>query len=665
MSDRSQKAGALPFGDLFTRAAERESARQYIDTVESRFIIGLADSYMQLTPDRPVWQWAAENVYLDEKMTSEPGYFDPSKTPWTKEWQELPMRPDVREAVFMKPSRAGASEGCLNILRWMPKHWPGNALYSINSDKKAREVAQRRILPSVARTAGARLSDDPDDNTLSKVSLENMDIMISGSGSSGPFMEIWYRLIILDELEKHAKRADGTTTYDQAKSRQNDVADGLLMALSVPGEAGGIIDIKYTNGTQKKFLVPCPRCERRIELMLDYLVADHCKEDDRYNLESVVADTYYQCQLCQQPIYEREKFAMVNEGIWVPTELDKRRRSPSGDYVPPEPGVESYQLSDTYSLHKRVTWGALKKLWLQAFVINPSEEAKKFVITNHGGMPWDREVNNVTKETVEALKAGRIEEQLVKAADGTETVVKVQLGTAFRLAYRDGEFNARLPFCPAMIFMTVDKQWDYLKYLVWAWNNEGESFTIDMGRLQDEDQLVRLRTREYKVEGRKRPRYIDSGLIDCGHRRDEVYKACLLHQTTACEIHPNGWKIFPARGSGEHEEHGAKMLMLKKDYCNGHEITVRNFYDHGIKNQFYLGLIQKRDAPRHWLPIDLPSAIPAEWTAEVYDKAEKKWVHDKAKRGPNDYGDCGKMQLVGKVEFGGALKNLVWPDDPD
>ncbi|HRJ09356.1 MAG TPA: phage terminase large subunit family protein [Prosthecobacter sp.] len=646
--------------DLFQRA----QAMRYAGSPENDFIVSLAGDYMQETPTEPVWQWAARNVYLDEKMTSEPGYFDPTKTPWTKEWQELPMRPEVREAVAMKSSRTGFSEGSLNILRWMVKHWPGNALYSINSDKKAREVAERRILPSIERTAGAQLSEDPDDNTLSKISLRNMDILISGSGSSGPFMEIWYRLIVLDELSKHAKRADGTTTYDQAKSRQNDVADGLLMALSVPEEAGGIIDLKYTNGTQKKFLVPCPRCERRIELLFDYLLADHCKDGDhRYNLDLVVAETVYQCQLCGQPIEEKEKYAMVNEGIWVPTSNDKRRRSPAGDYVPPEPGVESYQISDLYSLHKRVTWGMLKKLWLQAYVINPTDEAKKYVITNHGGLPWEQEATNVTKESIEALKAGRIEEQRVKAADGTESTIKVHLGQPFRMAYRDGEFNARLPFCPAMLFMTTDKQFDYLKYLVFAWSNSGESYLVDCGRLQDEDQLWRLRTREYKVEGRKRPRHIDSGLIDCGHRRDEVYKACLLHQMQPCIIHPGGWKIFPARGSGENEGHAGKLLMLKKDYLDSHEITVRVFYDHGIKNQFYLGQIQKRDEPRLWLPVDLPSAISSEWTAEIYDKAEKKWKHDKQKRGPNDYGDCGKMQFVGKIEFGGALQNIHWPDD--
>lgn len=654
MSDRAAKF------DLFAMAEQR----QFIGTPESEFILGIADDYFQLTPTEPIWKWAGREVYLDEKMTSVPGYYDITKTPWTKEWQELPMRPEVREAIWMKSSRIGASEGAFNILRWMPKNRPGNALYSINSDKKAREVAERRILPSVAKTAGGHISDDPDDSTLSRISLRNMDILISGSGSSGPFMEIWYRLIILDELEKHAKRADGTTTYDQAKSRQNDVADGLLMALSVPGETGGIIDLKYTNGTQKKFHVPCPRCARHIELLDDYLVAEHCKEDDRYDLDRVVADTFYQCQLCQQPILEHEKLAMVNEGFWVPTEKEKRRRSPAGDYVPPEPGVESYQIGDVYSLHPRVSWGNLKKNYLQAFVINPNEEAKKFYITNHRGLPWEQEVTNVTRETVEALKAGRIEETKIEAADGTVQIVKQQLGTPFRMVYRDGKFNARLPFCPALLFLTVDKQFDCLKYEVNAWNNDGESFLVDCGRLADEDQLAMLRIREYKVEGRRRPRYIDSGLIDCGHRRDEVYKACLFHQNTSCEIHPDGWRIFPARGAGESEGFGGKMLMVKEDYLNSQKIMVRVFYDHAIKNQFYLGQIQKRSAPRLWLPIDVPNAILSEWTAEVYDKTEKKWIHEKTKRGPNDYGDTGKLQYVGKIEFGGTLKGIEWPDDP-
>lgn len=643
--------------DLFAIAA----AAQFLGTPESEFILDLAGSALQTQPTEPVWKWAEQHVWLDEKMSAKPGQYDSSFTPWTREWQELPLRPDVREGVFMKSSRTGVSEAALNILRWMPDNWPGNALYSINSDKKAREVAERRILPSVERSAGGQMTDDPDDTTLSRISLKNMDIMISGSGSSGPFMEIWYRLIILDELENHIVN-QGTTTYDRAKSRQTDVNDGLLLALSKPENAGGIIDLKYINGTQKKFKVPCPRCERRIEFLTSFLMANHCKEADGWNLKRVVEETFYQCQLCQKPIYEHEKRAMVNEGIWEPTPMAQRRRPPGGQPVPPEPGVESYQISDLYSLFERVSWGNLKKMWLQANVINPTEEAKKYFRMNHEGMPWENETYNVTKETIQALKAGRIEEQVIKAADGTEQSVKVQLGEAYHLAYRDGKFSARLPWRPAMLFLTVDKQWDYLKYMVGAWMPDAQWYLVDLGRISDEDQLEDLRTRPYFIEGREQPEYIFSGLIDSGHRRDEVYRACMKHQTTACDIHPGGWQIHPCRGEGKHEEYRGKLSRIMTDYIDGHEIAVRMFYDHGLKNEVIIGQIQKRKSPRLWLPVDYPDALEAELTAEVYDKTDNKWVHEKLKRGPNDWLDTLKYQYGGLQEFREDLKSLPLPD---
>ena len=643
--------------DLFGMAA----AAQFLGTPESDFLIDLISDSMQTQPTEFVWKWAEREVYLDEKMSAKPGLYDSSFTPWTREWQELPMRPEVREGIFMKSSRSGVSEASLNILRWMPKNWPGNALYSINSDKKAREVGERRILSSIERTAGAQMTDDENDKTLSRISLKNMDILISGSGSDGPFMEIWYRLIILDELEKHILN-QGTTTYDRAKSRQTDVHDGLLLALSKPEDADGIIDLKYINGSQKKFLVPCPRCERRLEFLTKFLVADHCKEADGWNLKQVVADTYYQCQLCQKPIYEREKKAMVNEGIWVPTPEAQRRRPQSGKYVPPEPGVESYQISDLYSLFARVSWGNLMKMWLQANVISPNEEAKKYFRMNHEGMPWENETYNITKETVKALQAGRVEEQVIKAIDGTESKVRVQLGKEFRLAYRDGKFNARLPFRPAMLFGTIDKQWDHLKYMVCAWTPEAECYVVDLGRLSDEDQLVQLRSRPYLVEGRDKPEYIFSALIDSGHRRDEVYRACIRQQSTACEIHPAGWALHPCRGEGKHEEYRGKLSRLMTDYIDQQEIVVRMFYDLGLKNELYIGQMQRRKTPRLWLPVDYPPELENELTAEVYDRTKGNWVHEKIKRGPNDWGDALKYQYGGLQEFRESLKSLPLPD---
>ena len=53
-------------------------------------------------PTEPTWRWAEQHVWLDEKMTAEPGYYDSGKTPWAREWHELPLRGDVREVAIKK-----------------------------------------------------------------------------------------------------------------------------------------------------------------------------------------------------------------------------------------------------------------------------------------------------------------------------------------------------------------------------------------------------------------------------------------------------------------------------------------------------------------------------------------------------------------------------------
>lgn len=639
-------------------------------TREHEWLAGIADKCLRPDPTEPPWKWACREVWLGGKQSATPKQYDITRTPWTKEWQELPLRRDVRVGGVMKSSRTGFTEASFNIMRWMPESWPGNVLYAINSQKLAREIVSRRIKPTLDEAAKAFLSDDPDDNTLSRISMPTMDMVFSGSGASGPFMEMWYRLIVLDEVENHIQDQE-TTTFDRALSRQADVPDGLTLAIAKAELAGGIIDLIFIRGTQKHYLVPCPRCGRIIQLLTDHLIADHCFEHDEWSLARVLNETFYQCQLCHQPIYESEKESMVNSDLakWVPATPAERRRPPSGKYVPPEPGYETYQISDLYSLHERLTWGEMKKMHLMAHVINPSEEAKKYFRTNHEGLPWEGTVYSVTEESILALKAGRIEKTKIKAADGSDGIITRILSPecllrdakggarqrpVFMLVYRDGKFQAPLPFKPVQITITVDKQFTFLVYVVFAWLPDGQAFFIDHGRVQDEDQLAAtLRTRPYHIEGEKEPMFISAGLMDSGHRPHEVYRSCLKWWRKY------QWSVWPARGEGRHEEYKGKLFRYREDNLDGQKIVVRMFYDHGIKHEFYLNQVQKRADPRLWMPDDLPASSISQLLAERYDENEKKWVHDKTRLGPNDEGDACKLQYVIKAENFEAWKKLA------
>lgn len=624
---------------------------------EWHFIAGLADLSLQPTPSEPAWKWASENVWLDEKQTATPMFYDPELTPWAKEWHMIPLQHDVREILIMKSSRSGASEAWLNVLRWMPEHWPGNALFAINSREKAKEVSKKRIHSTLQRTAGAQLTENPDDLATLMISLKNMDIIVSGSGSAGPFMEAWYRLILMDELENHQQDQE-TTTYDRAKSRQATVPDGKIVAMSKPELAGGIIDLNYIRGTQEKWLVPCPRCEQRIELLTSFLRFDHCKDLLTWDLARVMRETYYQCQLCGGKIEEKEKRAMVAEGLWTPTDAAQRRRPPSGNVVAAEPGVRSFHISDLYSPFDAVSWGFLGKEYLSAYVIEPTESRKKYFRTNHEGWPWEAQEHSVNEDAVLALRGGIIEEK----EDGRREVI----GVPFELCYVDGEAHSTFPFRPKLLTITADRQKDCIKFWVFAWLGDGQGFLIDCGAVPGDAEFLQLRERPYYIEGFEDwPVYIFSGLIDCGYQTMDVYRLCLAAQEL-------GWELHPSRGSGWNSNFHTKTINFKTDYCDQRQIVVREFFDHRVKSDFYLGKIGRRSDPRMWLPRNVPPAVVSELRAErfqtitVNGRPQQKWIHDAAKYGPNDYGDIGKQQYIIYQELKEDLATLpLLPEIPE
>ena len=668
--------------DLFTFALTQQVRQAVRDSKEAHWIADLARGHFKPRPTEPIWQWADREVWLSTKMAARAGRYDSSRTPWTREPQDLARNPAVREVNVMKCSRSGFTEAFLNVIRWMPKHRPGNALYAINERGLARQVSKRRIIPSLESSCPDAFTDNKDDKGLSVIALKNMDIVVSGSGSSGPFMELWYLFILLDELENHLQTQD-TTTEQRAESRQNDVEDGLIAKISKPEEAGGIIDLGYIRGSQKRYWVPCPRCSSgdsvkasRDPIGQGYLILDrsgvvagHCRENDgSWNLQRVIKETYRVCPHCSGKIEEWEKFGMTNAGIWVPTPDKDRRRGPDGKPVPATPGIESYQISDWYSLHQRLTTGHLMAKHLMAFEIQPTESAKKYFTVNHDGWPWDVTEYKMDETSIDALKGGRVEQKEVTLTDGTKQVTTVVLGTKYFCAYnRDGKFETRLPFRPAVLSVHADKQKTCIKGGIFAWMNNGDRYLVDVGIWQDEEHMFRtLASRPYWISKAYRvnpevdePMYVRCGRIDSGYRPTDVYKACLAaNRGEYGGLEHGGFEVWPVRGEGDKDKQGGKkVLRFTKDYADGAEIVVRMFWDHEVKNNFYISRIQQRLSPRLWMPDNLPRMVYDELTSEKFNSSSGQWEHPEG-AGPNDLGDAFKQTELFWEEEAHGIRQL-------
>ena len=589
------------------------------------------------SPKDPVWQWADENVYFSEKMAAEAAHYDSSLTPWAREWQDIPRDRETHECSIMKSSQSGATEGVLNVIRWMPDHWPGNVGYIINSLTKAKRLSKIRLRETLLECAEDQVSDDPSDASTYHIILKNMEITISGSGSANAFRETWYRLGVLDEPEDHELQGDGTTSYDNIQTRFTTVSDALLYVIGKPQERGGIIHRCYLKGSQEKYLIPCPHCHRRIELIFDNLRFTHCKDlIGQWDLDRVISETYYQCQLCDGRIEERQKRAAVLAGIWVPTPTAHRERL-EGRTVQAEPGVRSFHISDLYSLFPKVSWGILAKKWLMAYKVAPSITAQNAFCTEHLGRPIEPQEMGFRDGTIEALRGGLVEE-----VNGR----KVVHGHAFTLCYEHHEEIAPLPIPdPDFLSITVDKQGDCLKYVVFCWSRRGEAFPIDYGILRNEEALLDLRHRKYRIPDTDKTLKIFGGLVDSGWDRKPVFEACIKAQTL-------GFFLYPSRGEFYHSEYKGRSIYLKEqvDFTeSGVPVDVWNYYDHAIKMDLYIGKIHRRDQPRLWMPDPVPSAFLTELTSEKLTmtnrngRKKQEFVHLDS-MGPNDYGDCFKMQ---------------------
>lgn len=609
--------------------------------IERLFVNEIFFSAFRGTPTVPVWEWADEHVWYSEKMAADESRYRSEKTPWTREWQDLPRQRGVKEAFAMKSSQSGFTEATLNVCRWMPDNWPGNVGYIINSDKKAKNISKHRLKETIRDCAEDQVTDDPNDQSTYQIVLKNMMITVSGSGSANAFRETWYRLGVLDEPEDHETLKDGTTSYDSIQGRFTTVEDALLLVLGKPQHAGGPVHKGYLKGTQEKWLVPCPHCDERIELKWEFLKFNHCRDlADGWDLERVVEETYYECQCCGEAIHESSKKEMVNAGEWHPTPEKDRERSPEGKPVPREPGVRSFHISDIYSLFPGVSWGQLAKKWLMAYKLQPNKTAQDAFQTEHMGRPIAAIEVTFRDDTIQNLRGG-----LVEVVDGKNQ----QLGEKFGLVYQNHELVGELPVMdPVMISVTGDRQKDSVPYLVFCWDKFGQSYLIDYGFCDDEEHFLALKDRPYPAPGGKHTYTPFGGLIDSRYRHKDVWRMCL-------EAQAQGYNMMPSRGSGPNSLFKGRNLRLveKAGYTHdGWPVDVWEYYDHGVKCDFYLGKISRRDAPRLWLPDPVPKSILTHWTSEKFVKQKYTdgrikdvFIHDHA-LGPNDLGDCGKKQFV-------------------
>jgi hypothetical protein len=472
-----------------------------------RFMPALWAAAFAERPDEPLPIWASKNVFLDRRVTTRPGYYDPGEFPWTWEFQEILRTRQfegqpVRQVTVMKSSVAGFTEGALNAVRFAARHDPQNVIFAIDSRTEAGNVNEIRLQPTLRRLGEQIFTDDDDDASKFLLKLRRMLIYFFGSYSAGAFANKMAELVIADELEEHGQPTADTSNIENLRSRIKSAERGLLVLLSKPKMVNGPIDAEHKKGSMHIPEIACPHCEGFQQLEQDNMKFDHCKNlMDEWDLDRVLKETYFECVHCHKPIEEKHKRQMFKRENrrWRRTNLQS------------EPGHISMQVSDFLSY--LISWGELANKYIRS---KGDHVARQGYRNHHEGLPYE------------------IRETKTEAGDIITLRGDYKLGT--------------LPWMPDAIVLGADVGLEYVKWTVTAIRraNSNEAAVIDYGKeLHPDDILTLIRTKHYACkikdpEGNEKIEYlqITVGGIDAKYRKDEVTRTCLNSQR----------KLFPTAG---------------------------------------------------------------------------------------------------------------------
>jgi hypothetical protein len=654
-----------------------------------------------------VWRFADKRVVLNPAGTGRGGYYESSKTPWCRRFQESFTDVGVREHHVMKCSRSGYTEAGLNIIRFMPENAPGPVHFAAGSEKKTKEINKDRLTPTLKRLGIFAADDtDPDDITATLIRLGNMVIRISGSYTEGAFRADGNRVEMLDEVELVGEIKNAGTIHDLGRSRIRGVEGARLFSMSKPLQWGSAHHKEVVTGTLEAYLVPCPCCGTFQELTLDgsspthalrleeperegatplsprlsaapvrlgKLVFDHCKDlYHGWDHGRLLSDTYYQCVagcridqdtlvaplLAANPIASGSFSAEVHELVVSGRPLTcKQAMMLSGRWIAtnprPIPGKRSSHLSDLCSLDRDMTWGHFASIFVQA----AHDPAKLRTFNNeHMGMPHRERA----------------------AAVGDEHI------TECRAAYERGT----IPFVPDIVCLCADSQlylrkhvvvaarldaslkaWRDIAVLDWGYTATKADLIAALAGFEDPDtkQRRRFTLSPLAFANHVGPAAFDPeltsatylpscGLVDAGGAEgntDEVYE---LHFESQGVLYPSF-----GRGGQTAELRPTWSQELKNGW-RGSTILIRYYWDDFWKRRMYLGSLKKVSEikqcqerenldpsakglpPRLWLPAHPGDAKRREFESELQGEVI------------NDRGDWVPAGQGAKNDFGDALK---------
>ena len=495
---------------------------------------------------RTVNEWCEDEVVLSERQTQMPGSFSTRMTPYLREPLECFGDVDVSDLVLVFGTQTGKTTMVQAGTAWRICNKPQPVVWVMPTEGLARSFSETRWLPLFDDSATLAAQKPADRHRFKNLEqhFSRCSVVFVGSNSPANLASRPAGLLLMDEVDKFARETDQeTSALFLAENRTKSFVGALRVKTSTPTTPDGAIWAEYQKGTQEKFMLACPHCHDRIELLWEQVKWDNeAKEAGKWNMARVEESARYVCQRCEGEWNDGQKIEALQGGVWQSTNPAAQR------------GFRSFHLNSLYAPWRSCTFGALAVKFLRdKGTLNGLQDFTNSTMA----MPWEQ--------------------------------VESSIGEAHILALRGDYLRGTCPIEPAHLVTCADIGQNQQHWVTVAFDATGASFVLDYGTtLAIEDLLEDSPRRTYRTPSGAEVSP-ECGLMDSGFATFRVY--------TACQASAGFWHA----GKGSGATFGSKISRTVLPDFPG--VVLYTFVDHAIKTELFTDRIRNAHPPLK-LPAD-------------------------------------------------------------
>lgn len=476
--------------------------------------------YLRPPENITVSEWAEKYRVLDSKSSAMPGPWRNDKTPYLAGVMDEFCNFDTEEIALVKATQLGGTESLFNMLGWIIQQDPSPTMLVYPSDILGESISVNRFQPMLRASEPLRQRWRENDSSKLELQFDGMYLTIVGSNSPANLASRPVRFLFLDEVDKYPgatkKEAD---PIKLARERTKTFHNRKIFMTSTPTlKSGHIWQALEDADVVKHFFVPCPHCEKYIELKWSQVTfpnEDGMSYMDRAELAN------YVCQECGSVITDQDKPKMLRFGEWRVVQQNAAMAR-----------KVAFWINTLYSPFVR---------W--------SEIAREFLLSKDNPDTFQNFTNSWLAEPWE------------------DTKLKTNADTVMERQTEMPEFV--VPEWAKILTGGVDVQENCLYWSIRAWGNYLTSQNIAHGQAFSFAEVERIMNLQYsKADGTAM--VVQLALIDSGDNTDAVYDFCASNSDWALpskgSSHPmtTHFKLSTVNKT-DSRAYGMKLVMIDTD----------------------------------------------------------------------------------------------------